>query len=56
MQSGLTFNIHQNVQNCEAQSACAASTHKGVNKHSKDVIQTQQQRPELPAVTLLACE
>ena len=28
------------------------STHKGVNELSKDVSQTQQQRPELPAVTL----
>ena len=28
------------------------STHKGVNQHPKDVIQTQQQRPESPTVTL----
>ena len=28
------------------------STHKGVNYHLKDVTQTQQERPELPVVTL----
>ena len=28
------------------------STHKGVNQRSKDVTQTQQQRPESPTVTL----
>ena len=28
------------------------STHKGVNELSKDVSQTQQQRPESPTVTL----
>ena len=29
------------------------STHKGVNQCSKDVTQTQQQRPESPTVTLM---
>ena len=28
------------------------STHKGVNQRSKDVTQTQQQRPDLPTVAL----
>ena len=36
----------------ESQSAGAESTHRGVNWRSKDVTQTQQQRPESPAVTL----
>ena len=27
-------------------------THRGVNQHSKDITQTQQQRPESPTVTL----
>ena len=30
----------------------AESTNKAVNYHSKDITQTQQQRPELPMVTL----
>ena len=40
----------------ETQSACAESTNKGVNPRSKNIKQTQQQRPELPTVTHLACE
>ena len=36
----------------EAQSARAESTHKRVNQRSKYVTQIQQQRPELPTVTL----
>ena len=31
---------------------CVQSTHKGVNLHSKDVTQAQQQRPQYPTVTL----
>ena len=36
----------------------AESTHKGVNQHSKYIIQVQQQRPESPMVTLIwhACK
>ena len=41
-----------NLKQNEAQSACAESANKGVNKLSKDVTQTQQQRPELLTVTL----
>ena len=41
-----------NLEQNEAQSAHAESTHKGVNQRSKDVTQAQQQRPESPAVTL----
>ena len=41
------YNLNQN----EAQSARAESTHKGVNQRWKDVTQTQQQRPESPTVT-----
>ena len=33
-------------------SSSPKSTDKGVNQHSKDVTQTQQQRPESPTVTL----
>ena len=40
----------------EAQSPCAESTSKGVNKRSKDVTQTQQQRPASPSVTQVAGE
>ena len=36
----------------EAQSTCTESTNKGVNEHSKDVAQIQQQRPESLRVTL----
>ena len=36
----------------ETQSACAESPNKGVNPRSKDIKQTQQQRPESPSVTL----
>ena len=43
-----TVKVYKLKQN-EAQSACAESTHKGVNYPSK---QTQQQRPESPTVTL----
>ena len=42
------FNLKQN----EAQSAHAESTHKGVNQPSKYATPVQQQRPELPTVTL----
>ena len=41
-----------NLKQSAAQGASAESTHKGVNQRSKDVTQTQQQRPELPTVTL----
>ena len=41
-----------NLKQNEAQSACAESANKGVNKLSKDVTQTQQQRSESPTVTL----
>ena len=34
------------------QSACSEPINKGVNYCSKDVTQTQQQRPESPTVTL----
>ena len=36
----------------EVQSAYGESTNKGVNQHLKDVTQTQQQRLELPVVSL----
>ena len=39
------------LKQIEAQSACAESIHKGVNRRLKDIPQTQQQRPELPMVT-----
>ena len=53
----LTFSFflnlsHHNLKQSKAQSACAESTHKGVILRSKDVTQTQQQRPELPTETL----
>ena len=62
-----TTTTHTQNQNCNGQSRLCAernfknrfndssryeSTHKGVNQHSKDVTQTQQQRPESPTVTL----
>ena len=34
------------LKQIDAQSAHAESTHKGVNRHSADIIQAQQQRPE----------
>ena len=40
------------LKQIEAQSTCTESTNKGVNEHSKDVAQTQQQRPESLRVTL----
>ena len=40
----------------EAWSARAQSTRKGVNWRSKDVLPVQQQKPELPALTHLACK
>ena len=40
--------VYQNLKQNEAQSACAESTNKGL----KDVMQTQQQRPNLPTVVL----
>ena len=43
-----THNLKQN----ETQRARAESTLKGVNQRSKDVTQTQQQRPESPTVIL----
>ena len=42
----------RNLQQNKAQSTCAESTNKGVNQHSKYLTQAQQQRPELPTVTL----
>ena len=36
-------------------SKTAQSTHKGVNKRSKDNTPIQQQRPESPTITHLAC-
>ena len=41
-----------NLKQNEAHSARAKSTHRGVNQHSKDVTEAQQQRPESPTVTL----
>ena len=52
-----TKNLNQN----EAQSPQSThkgvnkSTHKGVNKRSKDVTQTQQQRPESPTACVAEC-
>ena len=43
------------LKQSEVQSACAESTRKGVNQRWKGVTQTQQQRPESPTVTHLAC-
>ena len=37
---------------CHEQQPPLETTHKGVNQRSKDVTQTQQQKPESPAVTL----
>ena len=48
----LWIHINMNLKQNEAQSARAESTHKGVNQRSKDVTQTQQQRPESPMVTV----
>ena len=44
----LGYNLKQN----EAQSVRNISANKGVNQRSKDVTQTQQQRPESPTVAL----
>ena len=51
LKAGWSFIFHSLKQN-KTQSACAESTCKGVNQHSKDVTQTKEQRPELPTVTL----
>ena len=52
---GTLINCNGLKQN-EAQSARAESTHKGVNKRSKDVTQTQQQRRESPQGHVLLVE
>ena len=43
------YDVGLNVLRCPAD--IFESTHKGVNQCSKDVTQTQQQRPEWPTVT-----
>ena len=48
------YDVGLNVLRCPAD--IFESTHKGVNQCSKDVTQTQQQRPEWPTVYFhLAC-
>ncbi len=41
-----------NLKQNDAHSARAESTHRGVNQHSKDVTQAQQQRPGMCVNTL----
>ena len=43
---------YDNLKQNQAQNARTETTLKEVNQRSKDVTQTQQQRPELPTVTL----
>ena len=44
--------VRYSLKQNESQSPRAESRRKGVNSRSKDVTQTQQQRPESPTVTL----
>ena len=46
------FTCSTSLKQNTAQSTCAESTLKGVNSHSKDAPQAQNQRPESPTVTL----
>ena len=51
-ENGWSHSVHLHWKNNHALDLMWVSTNKRVNKHSKDITQTQQQRPESPTVNL----